>query len=131
MDKKYYIGIPEMDEQHVRILDLAAKAKQTGYNDLEMNNILIELLDYANVHLDQEEAFLKKNGLTDFEKTHTKKHKQFRIKAMEFYEAFREISDTVEKAKLLLEVGNFCEHWLIHHIDVEDREYAKLLEEKK
>jgi hemerythrin len=131
MDPKYLIGVPEMDEQHTKLFAIADRAKRVGDDDFEMNSVIMELVNYANAHLDQEEDFLKKNGLSDFEREHSKKHILFRNKAMEFYDQFREAVDIEEKSKLLNEIIPFCEEWLKQHINVEDRQYAELLRKRK
>jgi hemerythrin-like metal-binding protein len=131
VDPKYIIGVPEMDEQHARLLALAERARSIGDDDFDMNTVILDLINYAKSHLDEEEAFLVKNGLSDFQKDHAKKHLLFRNKAMEFYGAFRELTDTEAKSKLLKEIVNFCETWLLQHINVEDRVYAELLRQRK
>lgn len=130
MDPKYLIGVPEMDEQHEKLLGLAAKVKTVGAEEFEMNEVILDLINYAISHLDNEEAFLKKNGLNDFLKEHGKKHGLFRGKAMDFYDDFRS-ADTVEaKHAIMIKVASFCESWLLQHINVEDRVYAELLKNK-
>lgn len=127
MNFKYAIGIDEMDEQHRELLRLADLAKHKDHDELEMNNLVLQLLNYATGHLDQEEAYLKANGLESFLAEHIKLHRLFRIKAMDFYSDFRGTIGVEAKAKLLAEIGEFCEKWLIEHIDDEDRKYAKLI----
>ncbi len=127
MDPKYLIGVPEMDAQHEKLLELTAKLKTAENDEFAMNDLIMELIGYANAHLDQEEEFLKNKGLIDFEKEHAKKHVAFRDKAMEFYDMFRD-ADTIEaKSALMQKIGTFCENWLLQHIHVEDRAYAELL----
>lgn len=127
MDPRYLIGVPEMDAQHAKLLELAAKAKTIGDDEFEVNALILELTSYAESHLDQEEAFLKKNGLVDFEREHSKKHVLFRSQAMEFYDQFREADSAEMKVELLKKIGTFCESWLLEHINIEDRQYAALL----
>jgi len=127
MDPKYVIGVPEMDAQHEKILELADRAKSAGHDEFEINQLVIDLINYSTFHLDHEEAFLKRSGLIDFEREHAKKHAAFRHMAMEFYQKFRESEDSEIKYKLAHEIGVFCEKWLKEHINVEDRTYANLL----
>lgn len=131
MDSKYLIGVPEMDEQHSKIFDLIERTKVIFSDEFEMNIVIMELIGYANTHLDNEEAFLKQNGLADFEREHSKKHTAFRMKAMECYDTFRGADTLEEKAELLKRIGSFCEDWLFQHIHVEDRTYAELLKKHR
>ena len=36
-----------------------------------------------------------------------------------------------DRRKILHAAAEFCENWLLHHIDVEDRKYAELLKSQK
>jgi hemerythrin-like metal-binding protein len=130
MDARFLIGLPEMDEQHSTIFELAAKARRASQEGTGMNEIVLGLIGYANSHLEKEEAFLRKRGLGDFAKEHAEKHLLFRIQAMDFYDAFRDAGDNEKKRDLLRQIGAFCETWLAEHIDREDRKYAEILRSK-
>lgn len=127
MNSRYLLGIPEMDEQHRRILDLANMAKAGVTIEFEINSILIRLIEYSLEHLDSEENFLLEAGLVDLEKNHSVLHVEFRSRAMDYYNRFRTLDSFDEKRSLLAEIGEFCERWLLEHIDVEDRRYAEIL----
>ncbi len=125
MDPKYLIGIPEMDAQHARLLELAERARGVVAEEGPMDEIVLQLINYANAHLDQEEEFLRQSGLADFLVGHGKKHVAFRSQAMDFYNSFREAEGVDAKFALVGEITRFCEAWLIEHIHVEDRRYAE------
>ncbi len=127
MDSKYIIGIPEMDKQHARIFELAERAKEPDLDESSIQYLILELINYANDHLDQEEIFLKDKGLQDFLAEHEKLHVKFREKAMEMYQELREAEELEAKKNLLLLMVEFIEDWIKTHIDVEDREYANLI----
>lgn len=129
---KYSIGIPEMDLQHQKLLELTNRTKELSksFDEFEMNSVVMQLIEYAQSHLDQEEAFLKSKGLNDFLKEHIKKHNAFRDRAMEIYDQFRDLGEVEEKAAYCVKVSEFCETWLIQHINQEDRAYAELLKSK-
>ena len=131
MDPKYKIGVPEMDEQHSKLLDLVDAAYGTTGDEFEMNTLMLKLLGYATLHLDEEEAMFRREGLEEFGAEHLKFHEQFRHQAMDFYDQFREAMTLDEKRAVVSRVAEFCEGWLIQHINVEDRKYADLLKKKK
>lgn len=131
MNQKYIIGVPEMDAQHAKIYELAVKAQSKDLDDVEMQVLLVELLEYAKQHLEEEEKFLSARGLSDFLKGHVGLHTQFRARAMDIYQQFRDAETEEERRKILLAAAEFCESWLLHHIDVEDRKYAVLLTAQK
>ncbi|MEK6556471.1 MAG: hemerythrin family protein [Bdellovibrionota bacterium] len=127
MEKKYLIGVPEMDEQHATLFDLLARTKYPDLQWHEIQRIVIDLLDYSIKHLDMEEAFLKKNGLGWFVVGHEKLHIDFRSHAMDLYQKLRETEGLESQKALLISISDFCEAWLKNHIDIEDRRYAALL----
>lgn len=127
MDSQYIIGITEMDEQHAKLFALFKKVRESSHDMLVLNKVVVELLDYANVHLDEEEQFLKTQGLNDFLRGHVGKHVLFRQRAMELYDSFRELADEAQKSNIAELIAQFCEDWLKEHINVEDRVYASLL----
>lgn len=131
MNAKYLIGIPDMDAQHAKIYELAVKAQSKYLTDVEMQVLLVELLEYAKHHLEEEEKFLAARGLSDFLKGHVGLHTQFRARAMDIYHQFREGETEEDRRKILHAAAEFCENWLLHHIDVEDRKYAELLKSQK
>lgn len=131
MNQKYYIGVPSMDEQHLRIYELARRAQETNLSDMEMQVLIVELLEYAKFHLEDEERFLESSGLHDFLKGHLGLHTQFRVRAMDMYQQFREAETEEARRSVLNGAAEFCENWLLHHIDAEDRKYAALLKDRK
>lgn len=127
MEKKYLIHIEEMDEQHARIFHIAGRAKSDELTDSEMQVLIVELLEYAKFHLEEEEAMLASQGLLDFFTEHIKLHTKFRERAMDLYQMFREAESTQQRREILQDTAKFCESWLLNHIDIEDRKYAALL----
>ncbi len=127
MEKKYIIGIAEMDKQHSKIFEIAERARDAELDLVSMQNIIVELVNYAKKHLEEEESMLRINGLHDFLYKHIVLHNQFREQAMEIYCDFRNAEEIEDKRIYLHKAASFCENWLLNHIDVEDRKYAKIL----
>lgn len=130
MNPKFLLGIPEMDRQHARLFELAEKAQRNDMDEFEISDVILELITYANHHLEAEEEFLRQQGLSAFLIGHGPKHTAFRERAMSFYDSFRDAMSTEEKADVLKQVARFCETWLVDHINIEDRAYANLLGKK-
>lgn len=130
MTTKYTLGVPEMDDQHERIFELAREAKDTGLEEIDMQRVIVDLVNYAKFHLEEEEALLRSNGQFEFLEGHVKLHNAFRDHAMDIYHRFRLADSETEKRALLHQVASFCESWLRNHINVEDRQYVPLLKSK-
>jgi hemerythrin len=126
MDKKYELGIPQIDKQHKKIFDIVDRAK-LSQNDTEMSEITLELINYIREHLDEEETLIKSYDLpTDYCQKHFKKHNLFRVKAIDLYDDLRACNNPEGKKAIINSIIHFCEVWIAEHIDIEDREYAKL-----
>lgn len=131
MDKKYEIGIPEMDAQHKKIFEIVDRAK-AAENDIDMSQITLELIEYIREHLEKEELLIKDQPvLTHLYIQHNKKHNIFRIRAIELYDELRASESAAMKKIIINNIIEFCEHWITEHINIEDREYAELMLKQK
>ncbi|HRK06579.1 MAG TPA: hemerythrin domain-containing protein [Pseudobdellovibrionaceae bacterium] len=130
MEERYRIGVPEMDAQHARLFELLERAQVPDPDEGEVQLLVLDLVNYAKSHLELEEKFLAEQGLHDFLKSHVGLHRDFRVRAMEVYNALREADSLELKQKILRDTVEFCDQWLREHIDVEDRAYADLLRAK-
>lgn len=131
MTKKYHLGIADMDQQHDQIFEIARKAQESNCDEISAHRLVLELVNYAQFHLKEEEAMLRSHGFHEFLETHVRLHRDFRTQVMGYYEQFRLSSSDEERMGLLRQIAVFCEHWLANHIDVEDRKYVQLLKDQK
>jgi hemerythrin-like metal-binding protein len=127
MKHKYVLGIQEMDTQHEKILELAHQAQDSTLEEIDMQKIIVDLVNYAKFHLEEEEALLRSSRQFDFLEEHIKLHDVFREHAMDIYHRFRSAESEEERRALLHRVAAFCESWLRNHIDIEDRKYVTLV----
>lgn len=127
MKFKYVLGVPEMDIQHERILNLAQQAQDPSLEEIDMQKIIVDLVNYAKFHLEEEEALLRSHRQFEFLDDHILLHNAFREHTMDVYHQFRSAETEVDKRALLHKVAAFCESWLRNHIDIEDRKYVPLL----
>lgn len=127
MKFKYVLGVPEMDIQHERILDLARQAQDPSLEEIDMQKIIVDLVNYAKFHLEEEEALLRSQRQFEFLDDHILLHNKFREHTMDVYHQFRSAETENDKRALLHKVAAFCESWLRNHIDIEDRKYVPLL----
>ncbi|MCG2732853.1 MAG: bacteriohemerythrin [Pseudodesulfovibrio aespoeensis] len=115
------VNIREIDEQHLRLIDLINKlhnAMRTGKGMQATIKVLEELKDYTVFHFSTEEAMFEEHAYSGMI-NHVAAHKSFVNKVIEFEE--RILSG---KAAVTMEVMNFLKDWLVKHIKGVDKKYS-------
>lgn len=124
--KKFELGIPSIDEQHKRLIDLIeegqdlAKELENGvdaYDDIM--GLLKELDDYTVYHFEFEEKLMEKAEYADSE-DHFKMHNDFVEKIHETLDGDLDFN----QADTLIEIIDFLLEWVSNHILVEDVQYV-------
>lgn len=125
-NKSFEIGIPAIDSQHRRLVDLInalATAITEGGKLPDVLSLFGELMEYAAVHFSYEESLMATCPLPEAEKArHRKAHQGFIDKAREIKQ-----SPDLLKAEVAEQVLDFLTTWLISHILGSDRKIAKAL----
>lgn len=125
-NKSFEIGVPSIDEQHRRLVDLinviaTAVTEKAALPDLRA--LFGQLTDYAVTHFNDEELVMNASGLPDTDKdAHRKEHQAFVQKASEI--ATQKALDQTAVAEQVLE---FLTIWLISHILGSDKKIAQAL----
>ena len=117
------VCIEEIDDQHkklVGIINQLYQAFKAGTASEQLNQIVEQMYDYTDYHFETEEKYFRKFGYEDSEE-HTKEHKAFLKKALEFKRDQRN-----GKVTAPYEVMLFLKNWLINHIMGSDQKYAEL-----
>ena len=107
---EYSVGHSEIDQQHQYLFELCrsfAVISTMSENRLSMEQALLALLDYVDLHFDSEEKYYRHHP--EYE-NHHQMHQEFIAKAREFEARFR--SHDLEPAEVL----NFLTQWLVNHI---------------
>lgn len=116
----FEIGIPAIDAQHRRLVDLINALAATitdGGTQPQIARTIGDLLDYAAIHFADEERFLDVSDLGARDKArHRRAHAAFTEKVREL--ANRDDLHRVETAEQILE---FLTTWLVAHILGADR----------
>jgi hemerythrin len=116
------VGNHLIDSEHQHLFGLldnfyeSLKGKQAP---MDLLALIKGLLDYAEVHFADEEAYMIQVDYPEINK-HQQLHRDFMLKATDFY-------DKLKSGKLLLtlEVTNFIKDWLVSHIKGEDMKVVK------
>ncbi len=121
---EYSVGHPEIDHQHKYLFELwimldSLKNQQDNRRSLEQ--ALLSLFDYVEVHFSNEEKYLAAHPEIE---QHKQIHADFIAQSNTFMEEFR--NQTLD----LQTVVDFLFHWLIEHIVKTDRRYFAEIQTK-
>ncbi len=117
----YEIGIPEVDQQHMRLVALINDlyiAMEVG-TAAETEKVLRGVLEYTGTHFAQEEIIQERHGYPGLE-AHRKLHQDLLAEALDFQKRFRDGEPGVEAGLMW-----FLKDWLLNHIKLQDSKIAK------
>lgn len=118
------VGIAKIDEQHNRLIELMGELDEAIRNNQAadiVEDTLTNLFNYAQSHFAAEEELFRKHKYPEMA-LHELEHQRFIAKAF----AFKEKLDS-RKPGLALELLTFLSSWVLNHIDLTDKRYAKYL----
>lgn len=126
--EKLATGVPEMDEQHKKLLNIINElyeAMKQGKGREVVDKVISELVKYTDYHFASEENLMSKYGYPELA-NHKKEHEYFKNKIKEF-------SDKKAKGEITLsiEIMNFLKDWLTNHIMHTDKKYGPFIQQKK
>jgi hemerythrin len=121
---KLSVGVPEMDQQHRRLVDLINQlydAMQMGKGDHVKSAVLNDLLTYTKVHFAAEERLMQKHAYP-----HLVSHKRLHD---ELTGQVLQLKDKLQTGQMVASVtlANFLKDWLQKHITQEDRKYGQFI----
>jgi methyl-accepting chemotaxis protein len=122
-------GVPLMDKQHQRLVDLINQLFQCmkdGGDRMLLASVVDELVSYTVTHFRAEEDFMKKHNYSDFD-AHKAIHQNF-IENVTVY------ADKLKSGERLppADIYNFLKDWLISHIEKQDRDgYGRQLSARR
>lgn len=114
-------GIPEIDDQHRELFQLAATFRGQG-DEIRIMKSLAILCDYAKVHLRDEEDLLVKIGYPDIE-AHRSAHGEFRTRLRELLQDAR----TLTLEQIADRVEALINGWFLNHIMNVDTQYVPMV----
>ena len=113
-------GIPEVDTQHKRIVNLVNQMQEARLNkDMEtVASVITEMVDYTLSHFAFEEALME-DARYRFLGPHRRVHELFAMKIPEFQARFEAGEDITEELHTMLV------RWLYNHIRGDDQGYVE------
>lgn len=123
----FYTGIPDIDEQHRRLVALANRLADTSRSDSEvLAQAFEELRTYVIEHFSLEEKQMVDAQIDpEHLRYHKNAHALFAAKVTELWEAYRRGADGT-----LDELLGFLKTWILQHILHTDRTMAVKIHEK-
>ncbi len=132
-DEKYSVGIPIIDEQHKKLINIINKAvvliinKATDIahsnNPQEILEVLNQMTEYAKEHFATEEAYMYEFRYLEYV-LHKEEHFNFSNKAIAYRNKVMD-GDT----QIACEILEYLKKWLVEHIQVTDRKYIECFKE--
>lgn len=123
----YGTGILSMDDQHRKIIDLINELyKKIRREDTHgsVQEVLVEMMKYAEEHLQAEEKLLKINEFHDYDE-HISKHVIYRERLKALMAESQNDPDAAVKSTY-----TFLRQWWMGHIVEEDKKYGEFLKGK-
>lgn len=124
---RYETGIPEVDDDHRRLVGLINDlddALAEGGEFGRIGGIIDALVDYADYHFSREEAMMARAGFDDLAE-HAVSHADFGHFLGQLVGGCI-LSPSRETA---LQIHEYLQDWLVDHILAEDMKYVPLLRE--
>ena len=123
----YSVGNAEMDEQHKKLIEIINKLFKSfkeGNAQEILSEILDEMIDYANFHLNSEEKLLLKHDYPEKD-NHEAIHQEFRDKT-------KELKLTIQKKdeNAHYQIIEYLKDWWMNHILIEDMKYSVFFKNK-
>ena len=123
-DNHYRLGVPEMDAEHEKLINLASNLREAFYQnkgDETVGKILEDLLHFTLTHFHNEECLMKASEFPGYSR-HKKEHEVLAERVLKL----RQVHESGE-GDICVEVLEFIHDWLIHHFQESDRKYAIFL----
>ena len=121
-NNKYCMGISIIDEEHKKLigfLNKAIDAKEHGDNKEELQEVLEEMTKFALEHFKTEEAYMSKYEYPDY-LLHYNEHLNFSLHMIIYN------NQVINgEYKIMDELYNYLQEWLVHHIQKTDKKYTK------
>ncbi len=126
-DESIMIGIPAVDRQHKRLIEMINKLhvemKKGSKDNRIPRQIMQELVDYTKVHFSDEEKLQQEANYPDFVQHHGT-HEKLVSQVLEW----KQRVDSGEPM-ITTDLMNFLKSWLLNHIQGTDRKYVPYLKQ--
>lgn len=121
----FVTGLPEVDDQHRRLVEIinafGSRLAENDIDSLQVQDLLQELIEYAQLHFEEEERLMADHSLdARHRELHGEEHKTF-VDDVLLLRRHRQ-EDDPDEARMILE---YLTHWLAYHILGIDQNMAR------
>lgn len=127
-NKKYEIGIPEIDTQHQKwfaIFNEFCTAIKNNSQTAILESTLAQFIEYSSVHFSTEEKYMHDIRYSSYA-THRKTHESFVVTTKYYLGLLKK-----NKENLAEEIWDFIKNWLVNHILIEDKKIKTFADAKR
>ncbi len=120
----YEIGIPEIDNQHKKLITIAnkfLKAKYEGKAPEVLKQTFVDLIDYTKYHFQAEESTMQ-NASYRFTNEHKEQHKKLIDQIVKVLDRLK--SGSINAVE---DLAGLLKEWLLDHVIKEDKKFGELL----
>lgn len=118
---EYSVQLREIDAQHQRLFILASDlhvAMSQGKGKTVLEPALARLVEYTKVHFATEERLMRRYNYADSD-AHKVQHDELTARVLDFQKRFLR-----QEACLTIDLMEFLQDWLAHHINGSDQKYS-------
>lgn len=122
-DDSFKVHLPQIDEQHERLIQLIRDlddAVRDGTGGLLISYVMQELIRYVSLHFGDEERLMMEYGFKGLDE-HRRKHASYITRLQEIMEQNSD-GDALSTATLA-----FLKEWIVLHIKGADQEYGRFI----
>lgn len=120
-NESYSVHVRMCDAQHQKLIEIInqlADAMQVGKGAAVIRETLAQLLRYTQVHFAQEEELMKRAGYPNLA-AHQQLHRKLVADIQKFHQDLEQGGRTN-----IVAVLDFLKHWLVDHIQKNDKAYS-------
>jgi hemerythrin-like metal-binding protein len=125
-DDRLLTNISIIDQQHqhfVKILNLLYHKFEHLAPKEEIDPLISELVSYATTHFATEEGYMEKYNYPELAE-HKEIHEKMSADLTKYVDGYNK-----EGKKVLPDLFDFLEDWLVQHLDIYDHKYAEFFAE--
>lgn len=129
-DDKFLVGVEQIDREHRRLFDIAARTYDSLGADAAAGRDMIrqavaELIDYTATHFASEEGLMATAGYPELD-AHRDQHEHLLTRVRDM-----EMRVEIDDPTVAFDLTHFLYRWLVEHIETSDRKFGLFLQERQ
>jgi hemerythrin len=116
------VGVEQFNKEHKQLIfyiNELNNALKIGSSAKTMENTLVQLVKYTEIHFNHEQEYMKLHDYPDYD-NHVKEHEALKVQVYDFYDELQ-----LGKTSFSLTLLIFLKDWLTNHILGTDMKYKE------